>query len=234
MFGQDFSGKKLKAVVWISTAVYLILACLYFLPAEIPYKISFPLASAAIFSIFVAPWPISVALFASTAGDFMGATGNFMGQMECFAVAHLFLTLFFLQRLFQTGKASAKNLAAILTKRRVAYIVVTGFCVTVLLLMSMVCIVPEVPAGTVRAGVAFYTLVISLMLFSALMQRSIFYAVGAVLFVMSDFILAWNRFVEPVEYEKYMIMVPYYLAQWMLYVRSTKYRIGKSLLLTRL
>lgn len=234
MFGQDFSGKKLKAVVWISTAVYLILVCLYFLPAEIPYKISFPLVSAAIFSIFVAPWPMSVALFASAAGDFMGAAGNFMGQMECFAVAHLFLTLFFLQRLFQTGKASAKNLVAILTKRRVAYIVVTGFCVTVLLLMSMVCIVPEVPAGTVRAGVAFYTLVISLMLFSALMQRSIFYAVGAVLFVMSDFILAWNRFVEPVEYEKYMIMVPYYLAQLMLYVRSTKYRIGKSLLLTRL
>ena len=74
----------------------------------------------------------------------------------------------------------------------------------------------------------------ALMFYSALLQRSIFYATGAALFVISDFLLGWDLFVEPIEYDKYLIMIPYYAAQWMLYVRATKYRVGKSLLVARL
>lgn len=51
------------------------------------------------------------------------------------------------------------------------------------------------------------------------------FAVGAVLFVFSDFILAWHRFVEPVPYRNYFVLVTYFLAQWCLFVRSTPYRI---------
>ena len=142
--------------------------------------------------------------------------------------------LFFLQRLFQTGKASVKNFSAILTKKRVAYLTVTGIGVAAILMMSMISIVPEVPAGVQRAGVAFYSIVVALMFYSALMQRSIFYAVGAFLFVISDFILAWNTFIEPIEYSRYLIMVPYFVSEWMFYVRATKYRVGKSILLARL
>lgn len=234
MFGQDISGKKLKAMVWTSTALFAVLAVIYFLPAEIPCKTAFPVALLAVFSLWLVPVPVSLALIASASGDLMGSAGNFMAQMECFAVAHLFLTLFFLQRLFSTGKASAKSFSAILTKKRVAYLTVTGILVGAVLLMAMVSIVPEVPQGVMRAGVAFYAVVISLMFYTALMQRSIFYAAGAFLFIISDFILAWNRFVEPVPGETYLIMVPYYIAQWMLYARSTRYRVGKSLLVARL
>ena len=84
----------------------------------------------------------------------MGAAGNFMAQMECFAVANLFISLFFLHRLFQTGKASVKNFSAILTKKRIAYLTVTGICVAATFLMVMVSIVPEVPAGV---GYDLYT-----------------------------------------------------------------------------
>ena len=101
-------------------------------------------------------------------------------------------------------------------------------------MMSMISIVPEVPSGVQRAGVAFYSIVVALMFYSALMQRSIFYAVGAFLFVISDFILAWDTFVEPIEYSRYLIMVPYFVSEWMFYVRATKYRVGKSILLARL
>ena len=234
MFGKNISGPGLKAMVWLSTALYILLALLYFLPVELPYEITFPVTVIAIFSLWLVPMPMSVALIASAAGDLMGAAGNFMAQMECFAVANLFISLFFLQRLFQTGKASVKNFSAILTKKRVAYLIVTGIGVATILMMSMISIVPEVPSGVQRAGVAFYSIVVALMFYSALMQRSIFYAVGAFLFVISDFILAWDTFVEPIEYSRYLIMVPYFVSEWMFYVRATKYRVGKSILLARL
>ena len=234
MFGKNISGPRLKAMVWLSTALYIILALLYFLPVELPYEITFPVTVIAIFSLWLVPMPMSVALIASAAGDLMGTAGNFMAQMECFAVANLFISLFFLQRLFQTGKASVKNFSAILTKKRVAYLTVTGIGVAAILMMSMISIVPQVPAGVQRAGVAFYSIVVALMFYSALMQRSIFYAVGAFLFLISDFILAWNTFIEPIEYSRYLIMVPYFVSEWMFYVRATKYRVGKSILLARL
>jgi uncharacterized membrane protein YhhN len=63
------------------------------------------------------------------------------------------------------------------------------------------------------------------MLYFALLQRSSLYALGAVLFVFSDFILAWNKFVDPIEHSRYLIMIPYYLGQLLLFVRSTPYRI---------
>ena len=103
-----------------------------------------------------------------------------------------------------------------------------------ILLMAMISIIPEVPSGVQRAGVAFYAIVVSLMFYSALMQRSIFYAVGAFFFIVSDFILAWDMFVEPVPCDRYLVMIPYFIAQWMFYVRATKYRVGPSILLTRL
>ena len=234
MFGKNISGKKLKAMVWISTVLYLGLALLYFLPVEPPYEIAFPVAAIAIFSLWLVPVPMCVALIASAAGDLMGAAGNFMAQMECFAVASLFLCRFFLQRLFLTGKASVRNISAILTKKRVAFLTVTGICVAAILLMAMISIIPEVPSGVQRAGVAFYAIVVSLMFYSALMQRSIFYAVGAFFFIVSDFILAWDMFVEPVPCDRYLVMIPYFIAQWMFYVRATKYRVGPSILLTRL
>ena len=227
MFGKNISGPGLKAMVWSSTALYIVLALLYFLPVELPYEITFPVTVIAIFSLWLVPVPMSIALIAAASGDLMGAAGNFMAQMECFS-------LFFLQRLFQTGKASVKNFSAILTKKRVAYLTVTGIGVAAILMMSMISIVPEVPSGVQRAGVAFYSIVVALMFYSALMQRSIFYAVGAFLFVISDFILAWDTFVEPIEYSRYLIMVPYFVSEWMFYVRATKYRVGKSILLARL
>ena len=234
MFRKNISTEKSKTLVWAATAVFAVAAALYFLPMEIPCKNVFPVAVLAVFSLWLDPFPMSMALVVSAFGDLMASAGNFMAQMECFAVAHLFLCLFFVQRLFRTGQASGKTFAAILTGKRMAYLVVTGICVGAVMLMAMVSIVPEVPGGVMRAGVAFYSIVISLMLFTALLQRSIFYAVAAVLFVISDFILGWNRFVEPVEGETYYVMAPYFAAQWMFFARATKYRTGKSLLVARL
>jgi uncharacterized membrane protein YhhN len=54
-----------------------------------------------------------------------------------------------------------------------------------------------------------------------------------VLFVFSDFILAWNKFVEPIEHSRILIMTTYYLAQYLLFIRSTPYRVKNGLRLFR-
>ena len=107
------------------------------------------------------------------------------------------------------------------------------FCVGALLVFCLTSITPYAPEGVIRIGTQVYAVVICAMLVMALLQRSSLYALGAVLFTFSDFILAWNKFVEPIEWERYLIMVPYFLGQWLLFVRSTPYRIKNSLRLMR-
>ena len=48
----------------------------------------------------------------------------------------------------------------------------------------------------------------------------------AILFAFSIGLTAWHRFVEPVPYRHYLVLVSYFLAQWLLFVRSTPYRIA--------
>ncbi len=69
--------------------------------------------------------------------------------------------------------------------------------------------------------VMVYTMVISLMLLIALNRykkvsprsfRSI--AIGAILFVASDSILAWNKFVHELDHSHFLIMITYGLAQY--------------------
>ena len=59
-----------------------------------------------------------------------------------------------------------------------------------------------------------YIVVISLMCFLAVMTRNKWAILGSVLFVMSDAILAWNMFIEPVANEGILVMGAYYAGQF--------------------
>ena len=61
--------------------------------------------------------------------------------------------------------------------------------------------------------VALYMVVIAAMAASALSSGDAFAAVGAVLFVTSDAMIAWNRFVRPFSAAEVGIMVTYHLGQ---------------------
>lgn len=61
--------------------------------------------------------------------------------------------------------------------------------------------------------VAFYILVISVMGIVAAYTRNGWAIVGAILFIISDSILAWNRFVDPIAYSGVWVMTTYYGAQ---------------------
>ena len=141
--------------------------------------------------------------------------------MGSFAVAHIFYITFFAKRYLTKVEHDRK-----LTLRAKGYLAMIIFCVGVLLFVVFTNIVPLVPAGVLRIGVSVYAVLISTMLLGGTLQRSILYALGAVIFVFSDFILAWNKFVEPVPYRNYLVLGSYFMAQWLLFVRSTPYRIA--------
>ena len=102
-------------------------------------------------------------------------------------------------------------------------------------LLGMACfrIAPGAEVGAIRIGVYIYAILICIMMISALLQRSSLYALGAVLFVFSDFILAWDMFVEHIPHSNFLLMIPYFLAQWLLYIRSTSFRVGPEMRLMR-
>lgn len=225
MFGQNISERKKTASAVAATGLFLLFAILYFLPVSIPFKISFPLGILAVFSLWLLPWPMSFAMFASALGDLAGAAGNFIVQIEFFSVAHLFMTIFFVRRAFFRNRGEEgvflRGKGRILANRA-ARLVITAVPVVILLVFALAGIVPEAPQGVIRVGVTSYAFIISIMLYSALLQHSRLYGAGALLFVLSDMILAWNKFVEPLVYERYLIMVPYYLGQLLLFLRAAR------------
>lgn len=223
MFGSDITEEKKTKLAFWAVSAFAVLSILYFIPVDIPYKICFPLWLLAGFSLWLLPWPMSFAMFASALGDLSGAAGNFMVQMECFAAAHLFMIIFFVRRyIWRSRNAAAQG--SVRKSRKLAFMLMAGVLVLLLAGFSIAEIALEAPAGAVRSGVVFYTVVISMMLYMALLQRSRMYAVGACLFVFSDVVLAWNKFVEPVMYEKYIVMVPYFTGQLLLFLRASRLR----------
>ena len=219
---------KIKAAAISATAVYLALTVFFFLPFDIPHKITPCVSALFIASLWLCPWQISLALLFSALGDHFGSCGNFLAQMGFFALGHIWFIVYFISRYFKKVEPDRK-----LTGKAKGYLAMVIFCATVLLCVVFFRIVPLVPPGVLTIGVSIYAILICTMLVSAMLQRSSLFALGAILFVFSDFILAWNKFVEPVPYRHYLVLVPYFLAQWLLFIRATKYRVGPEMRLMR-
>ena len=222
------SERKLKPTVILVSLLFLALSILFFSPVSIPHKVTFPLALLFIASLWLLPWQMSMAMLFSALGDYFGSCNNFILQMSFFAFAHVFMIWFFTQRYFRKVEMDGK-----LTDKAKGYMATILFCSIALLSFIFMKVVPAAEPGVIRIGVGIYACLICGMMVTALMQRSSLFAVGAILFVFSDFILAWHKFVEPVSYRRYLVMVTYYLAQWLLFIRSSPYRIKNQVRLMR-
>lgn len=222
------SSGNVKTAALTATAIFLCLSILYFTPAEIPFKLAFPLASLTIASLWLCPWQITLAMLCSALGDLAGSQGFFLGQMGSFLLTHIWLIWFFCERYLTKVEHDRK-----LTAKAKGYMAMITFCIIALLAIAFTRIIPEAPAGLIRTGAGIYACVICLMLFAAMLQRSSLYALGALLFVFSDFILAWNKFVEPIPQSGLLILIPYYLGQWLLFIRSTSFRIAPEMRILR-
>ena len=198
---RRFSG----ILVW-TTLLYAAGAALFFTKAAaLPYKVAYPVLLLGL-SIFMLRrrelLPIGIAFLLSAAGDAMGARHWFIPQMALFALAHVAYIRWFLPR----------------ARRRLRAV---SLAVTVpLLVFLFAAIVPEAPFPAERIGVAVYGLVIAAMLYSALQYDGACAAgfrCAALLFVFSDAVIAWNRFIGPVPARTWIVMITYYLAQYLFF-----------------
>lgn len=197
----------LSRLAILISIVYFLLVILFFSPIQMPYKLAYPLMFLTLCALRYSSWPMILAMGFSALGDYMGVCNNFWEQMGSFALAHIAFLVFFIQ-LYHKDKVTIR----IRWKSAIVglYGVVIGMC-----------IVPHVQ-GALQIGVSVYVLLILAMCILAWMQKNPLYGLGAWLFVFSDTILAWNKFVTPIEWAGYLIMVPYYLGQWVIFVQSIR------------
>ena len=189
-----------------TTLFFVAGAVLFFTKAAaLPYKVAWPvllLSLATFLSRRRELLPFGVAFLFSAAGDAVGARGLFIPQMAFFALAHVAYVCWFLPR-------ARHRLRAV------------SLAVTVpLLVFLFAAIVPEAPFPAERIGVAVYGLVIAAMLYSALQYDGACAAgfrCAALLFVFSDAVIAWNRFIGPVPARTWIVMITYYLAQYLFF-----------------
>ena len=190
--------------------VYILLALVYFCPIDIPYKTALPVFALALGGISRVPLRIVLAMLFSAIGDAMGEYGMLMLQIIAFAIAHVFLILQFMSMRHRPIIPFNKkdNLLLIL------------LCAIVLFVIYSIAL--NVGDLIIQSGIIIYAVVIGLMVFMALTQSVMMMKIGAVLFMASDIILAWNIFKEPIPCASYSIMIPYYLAQLSIFAGSIR------------
>lgn len=228
MSGLKLNDQCIKPVALTETGIFFALVALFFLPIAIPHKLAFPVFTLFLAGLWLIPWQMCLAMLFSALGDYMGSCSNFIAQMGFFAIAHAWIISYFVKRYKEKVEPDKK-----LTAKAKGYLSIVIFCTLALLCLAFTVVIPCAPKGIERVGASCYTVIISTMLLMGLLQRSSLYALGAILFVFSDFILAWNRFVEPVPYRNYLVLGTYYMAQWLLFIRSTKYRVKSPIRLMR-
>jgi uncharacterized membrane protein YhhN len=142
-------------------------------------------------------------LFVVPLGDSLGAN-FFLAGLGAFLIAHLF----YIYCLFQLRK-----------KLRLA--LRPALLVPVLLYGAIVFYLLTPHLGGYRIPVLLYGIIISIMLFNALQfglnpKPNRLIAAGAILFVLSDTFLAWNKFRTPFSGAGILIMFSYGVAQYFL------------------
>ena len=195
----------------LTTLLFAAGAALFFTNAAvIPYKVAYPvlLLSLSLFYLRLKPLiPVGAALLLSAVGDAAGAGGMFIPQMLFFALAHGAYIRYFLC----AGGLPARPAAWLLP--------------AALLALLFAGVVPRVLDPAERIGVAVYGAVIAGMLYSVLRYRGAYAAwfrLAALLFVFSDSVIAWGRFVAPVPCRTYVVMITYYAAQYLFYLFAVR------------
>jgi alkenylglycerophosphocholine/alkenylglycerophosphoethanolamine hydrolase len=142
---------------------------------------------------------IAVALIFCGIGDISLALGHFVPGLVAFLLGHLFYLAAF-------GRDFAPSIGK--------WLGVAGLLVFAAFMLHYL----QPHLGTMAVAVYLYMLVITAMAVAALMggANHPLVAAGAVLFVLSDSLIAINRFVAPVPAGATAIMVLYYLAQYLL------------------
>jgi uncharacterized membrane protein YhhN len=138
----------------------------------------------------------------------------FMLGLVAFLTAHIFYIILFVKEIKKAkGKIEFKKTGAIL--------------IAIYLCTMLVILIPHL--GGLTIPVIVYSVVISTMLYMAYLlsfhwakPASIYLLTGAVSFILSDSILAFDKFYQPLPVSGFLIMSTYLYAQWALVKSSVK------------
>ena len=225
---------KRKQLQFLLTLIFFAAAvALYFMPhGDLRISLAFPAFVLTLGSVCLSPWALTMALLFCAVGDVMGVLGSLPGQMGAFAVGHLFF-------IFLLGRSVVESRPRV---RIWLPAVAVGLAVLFVVGRNVIPVVPGVP---LKIGCMVYALllisVFGLAVMAALAGQqqntckphtivgwcAVVAAVGAGLFVFSDFVLAWNLFVERVAHARYFIMCTYYSAILLLFVALTVGRMKR-------
>ncbi len=162
---------------------------------------------------------IMLALFFSWLGDIFLLFDKrkpqlFIFGLAAFLIAHLFYIVYFYQ-------ITAKNAV----KRRLN--IPAALAVTIYVVSLFALLAPNL--GTLQIPVAVYTLALSMMLLASIHAFDFknrdfakLCVAGTLLFVMSDSLLAINRFYQPFAFAGVLIMLTYAVAQFLIIAGALK------------
>lgn len=178
--------------------VYVGLVVLYFLSVDIPHKIAFPLAWLALGALFLRRPVLALACAFSALGDY----ADFVPKMCFFALAQVTYIVLFTRIPVNRNRRNLLLGVAFL----LAWMAVLGF------------FLPHVKDDVIRWGVAIYSALLLFMCWLACSSGRILSALGGLLFLFSDSILGISRFACSIPSSYYLVMVPYYTGQLLLFL----------------
>ena len=184
----------------IAVAIYLVLAVVFF--AIRGWFVAVPPLFAAVATATnskAGGIMIPLALLASAAGDYAGSTGNFIMQVAFFAVAHIFYICDFGPR-----RASIRSNLGYATALAVITIGYLGF------------VLAHIESQIEFIAVAIYGLIIFTMGATAIFQQrphKWWYVAAALLFIVSDSLIVFGKYIAPIPNRSLWVMTTYYAAQ---------------------
>lgn len=219
--------------ILVTVAAFLLAAVWFFVPVGRPngdslsfaMRLALPAALLALGGIELVPRPMTVGSCFCAIGDAMGVLGSFEGQMGGFAIAHIC----FISQFVRDIRRSRLQLPAF---------VITALLYTVPLICAALKIIPAIQDMPIRIGCIVYALLLTGTAWTSLVRAvsvrigwSILLFVGAVggqLFLVSDYILSWNKFTEHVPHASFYIMSTYYAALLCLFIGTLRWAIRSS------
>jgi alkenylglycerophosphocholine/alkenylglycerophosphoethanolamine hydrolase len=182
--------------------VYLILTLYYFMAEHSSWFIAIPvlfMGFATLAHSRQGGWAIPAALFLSSIGDYQGSEHNFILQIFFFALAHIAYIMDYIAK----RKPSKLNKA----------LAVTPFIYAIIFLSILI---PNISNGVEIGAVIGYAIMIAIMGASALMldiKYKWWYVLAAALFIYSDSVIVYNKYIERIPNASMLIMTTYYAAQ---------------------
>ena len=182
--------------------VFFILTLYYFIADHSSWFIAMPallLGLATLAHSREGGWAIPAALFLSAIGDYQGSEHNFILQVLFFALAHIFYIVDFLPKRNLSNRN--KYVASI------PYIYAVAF---------LILLISHMNHAVEMVAVVIYALIIATMGASALVmeiKHKWWYVIAAVLFIFSDSVIVYNKYIEHIPNASLWIMTTYYAAQ---------------------